>query len=246
VIGAQRAGTTTLHELICSHPQAARSAGKEIHFFDLYFEKGPDWYRAHFPRTERLRRAGRITGETSPYYLFHPAAPARAAGLVPRAKILAILRNPVDRTYSHYWHTLRGGAEPLRFEEALEAEPDRLAGEERRLLAETGFISRAHQHHSYLARSIYAEQLRHWLEMFPRERVLVLEARVFFADQDAGTRRLFEFFGLAPHGARPARRRNEASYPPMAPGTRRRLLEFFAPHNARLFELLGERFDWQD
>ncbi|HUF37253.1 MAG TPA: sulfotransferase domain-containing protein [Anaerolineales bacterium] len=246
VIGAMRAGTTTLHDLICRHPRVVPAIGKEIHFFDLNYPKGERWYRAHFPPAEKLRRIEGITGEASPYYLFHPAAPARAADLVPAAKIVAVLRHPVERAHSHYWHTVRHKAEPLAFDEALDREPDRLAGEEDRILAEAGYTGHAHQHHSYQARSSYAGQLARWLDRYPRERVLVLEQRRFFGAPEAGAGRLFEFLELDPHPVPSPRRFNEAGYPPMAPETRERLLAHFAPHNARLFDLLGERFDWDD
>jgi hypothetical protein len=246
VIGAMRAGTTTLHDLVCRHPRVVPAIGKEIHFFDLNHRKGERWYRAHFPPAEKLRRARWITGEASPYYLFHPAAPARAAELVPDAKIIAVLRHPVDRAYSHYWHTVGHRAEPLAFEEALDREPDRLAGEEERILSEAGYAGRAHQHQSYLARSIYAGQLARWFDRYPRDRVLVLEQRSFFGDPEAGANRLFEFLELDLHPVRAPRRFNEAVYPPMPQETRERLLAFFAPHNDRLFDLLGERFDWSD
>jgi hypothetical protein len=248
VIGAMRAGTTSLHDLIGSHPQVAEAIRKEVHFFDLNFERGPDWYRAHFPRAEMLRRTGRITGETSPYYLFHPAAPARAAGLLPDARIIAVLRHPVDRAYSHYWHTVRHGVEPLVFEAALAREVDRLEKDEPRFIEAPRYSGLVHQHHSYRSRSIYADQLARWLDRYPRSQVLVLEQRRFFADPRAGSRRLFDFLGLdlEPHSALSPGRLNEADYPPLAPETRRDLLAFFAPHNARLFELLGESFDWQD
>jgi len=246
VIGAMRSGTTSLHDLVCRHPQVLGAIKKEIHYFDLNFVGGERWYRAHFPRVERLRSRRGITGEASPYYIFHPLAHRRAADLVPGARILVILRHPIDRAYSHYWHSVQLGEEPLFFEEALRQETARLAGEERRLLADPPHVSRPHLRWSYLSRSIYAVQLERWLTAFPRGQLLVLEYRTFFEDLGARSRQLFDFLGLDSHPAHLPKKLNRTTYPPMAPETRMRLLEFFAPHNARLFGLLGETFDWQD
>lgn len=246
IIGAMRAGTTSLHDLACSHPLVRPGIRKEVHYFDLYFDRGLNWYQAHFPRSGSLARTGSKTGETSPYYLFHPEAPRRAARQLAGARIIAILRDPVDRTYSHYWHTVRHRAERLSFEEALAVEDDRLAREAERLRSDPGRARFAHQHYSYQARSIYADQLAAWFSVFPRERVLVLEQEQFFSHLWTGANRLFEFLELPPHEPRVSRHLNERAYPPMKPETRARLARFFAPHNARLFDLLGESFAWWD
>ena len=107
IIGAQKAGTTSLASYLAAHPGVVPSKRKEVHFFDLNYEKGVDWYRSHFPiaRGQGLRRRMRgrrmLTGEASPYYIFHPLAASRAFDLLPAARVIVLLRNPVDRAYSH-------------------------------------------------------------------------------------------------------------------------------------------------
>src|SRR5439155_3447898 len=140
IIGAQRAGTTSLYLYLTQHPCVAPVViGKGVHYFDVDFAKGPGWYRGHFPVAARryLSRVGRdrplITGEGSPYYLFHPLVPERVAALLPEARLIALLRDPVERAYSHYQHFVERGIETLTFEQALEAEPERLKGEVERL-----------------------------------------------------------------------------------------------------------------
>src|SRR5919108_6081357 len=81
ILGAQRAGSTTLYRALIAHPQVRRALLKEVHFFDLNYHRGLRWYRAHFP----YRSPGRITGEASPYYLYHPHAPKRVARDLPDA-----------------------------------------------------------------------------------------------------------------------------------------------------------------
>jgi hypothetical protein len=247
VVGAQRAGTTSLYQYLVAHPPVGAPLRKEVHFFDLHYGRGLGWYRSHFPlraRRTAVERSGRrfVCGEASPYYLYHPAAAERAARTVPDARLLAILRNPVDRAFSHYHHERERGREPLSFEEALAREPERLAGQSERVAA--GGESEAHRVFSYLARGRYAEQLEPWLARFPRDRLLVLGSEAFYADPRAAMARVFAFLGLPPHEGS-HRAYNANRYAPMDPAMRRKLLEFFAPENERLFTLLGERFDWK-
>ena len=166
ILGAQKAGTTSLHEYLCEHPLASSSTVKEVHYFDLAYERGPAWYRAHF---QIPRRADEIAGEASPYYLFHPLVPARVARDLPEARLIVLLRNPIERAYSHHNHERALGFEKLGFVEAIECEPERLRGEEERLAGERGYRSFAHQHHGYLARGRYADQLERWLAHVERE-----------------------------------------------------------------------------
>src|SRR3954447_18625468 len=93
IIGAQRAGTTSLFHYLQRHPSVMQSSIKEVHYFDGSYNRGRRWYLSHFP----LRRAtsgGRITGEATPYYLFHPTVPTRVAVDFPDVKLIAILRDP--------------------------------------------------------------------------------------------------------------------------------------------------------
>lgn len=171
IIGAMRAGTTSLHSYINQHPQVAPALRKEIHFFDRNFHKGLGWYRAHFPC---CRAPNILTGEDTPYYLFHPAAPRRIMETLPTVTLIAILRHPVNRAYSHYWQKIRRGRETLSFVDALAAEDGRLQGETERLRDDPGHHSFNHNHFAYRARGRYAEQLERWFDLVPRDRLLVV------------------------------------------------------------------------
>ncbi|MDQ3658128.1 MAG: sulfotransferase domain-containing protein, partial [Actinomycetota bacterium] len=159
VIGAQKSGTTSFYRDVIRHPHVGRSTKKEVHFFDHNFDKGLDWYRAHFPSPELKDGRRTITGEASPYYLAHSLAPERAAKVVPQAKLIALLRNPANRAYSHYQHAVRYGRDPLSFEDAIEAEEDRMRKSRDKILAEQGFTPAIPSGHSYLARGVYVDQL---------------------------------------------------------------------------------------
>src|SRR6187551_3563074 len=147
VIGAQKAGTTALYAYLRWHPGIAGPSWKEVCFFDRHWWRGEAWYRGQFP----LRAGERLVGEASPSYLFHPLAPERARSLVPGAKLVALLRDPVDRAYSQYQHEVALGREPLSFEDALAAEEERTRGEAERLAADPRAFSRAWWDHTYAA-----------------------------------------------------------------------------------------------
>ena len=236
VIGAQRAGTTSLFYYLCGHPDVARPATKEIHFFDDNYWRGADWYRSYFALSFGGERA---TGEATPYYLFHPAVPARVAATIPDAKLVVLLRNPVDRSYSHYRKMKRMGIERLSFKKALAAEERRLAGEEERLLADPRYRSGHHRRHAYVGRSLYADQLERWLGAFPRDQLLVLLSEDFFARPAEVYAETLGFLGLPPWEPEALEDRNPASYRPLPPGLRAALEERFAEPNARLARLLG-------
>jgi hypothetical protein len=250
VIGGQRCGTTSLYDHLARHPDVLRAFRKEVHYFDVNWPRGEAWYLSHFPTRAWAgllsRRRGRpvVTGEASPYYLFHPAAAERAARTVPAARLVALLRHPVDRALSHYHHEVRLGHEKLAFEQAIDAEEERLAGQREALLADDRARSFAHRSWSYLARGRYAEQLEEWWRWFPRERLLVLRSEDLFADPEGTVERVQEFLGLAPMSLGGFGNVNEQRYSRMDPALRARLAARFEPHNRRLYELLGRDLGW--
>ena len=251
LIGGQRCGTTSLHQYLVRHPGVGTAFRKEVSFFDANWPRGDRWYRAHFPTTlsrswvQRKHGYPLMVGEATPQYVFHPAVPERVRALVPDVRLIVVLRDPVERAWSGYQLQRAIGVEPLEFEQALDQEPQRLAGEEARLLADPGYTSHAHRHFSYQARGMYADQLERWLALFPRDQLLVMDSAALFADPAAATARTFAFLGLPDHPA--------GSYPVAQNATRREgmpetvramLRERFREPNRRLFELLGEDYGW--
>jgi hypothetical protein len=245
IVGAQRAGTTSLYNYLAQHPDVGRvRLGKGVHYFDTNAEQSMAWYRSHFPLDARkLPIPGRPSnvGEGAPYYMFHPAVGARIDDALPGVKLIAILRDPVERAHSQWAHETARGFETLPFEEALQAEAGRLAGEEQRLLASPGAYSHSHQHHSYVARGQYAPQIERLWQRFGKDRVLVIPAKRLFERPAEAFADTLSFLGLAPfettyevHNAR--------SYSPIAPDTKAWLQGQFAESNARLVEILGPEF----
>ncbi|HET7555890.1 MAG TPA: sulfotransferase domain-containing protein [Gaiellaceae bacterium] len=243
VLGAQKAGTTALYTYLRRHPDLAGPSWKEVSFFDRHWVRGVAWYRGNFPNNARTR--GKLVGEASPSYLFHPLAPERVQEVVPEARLVALVRNPVDRALSHYNHEVALGREPLPFEEALDAEDERLRGEVERMLADPEYFSREWWGHTYKARGRYAEQLERWLAVFPQEQLLVVPTDDLAADPGGAYGRVLAFLGVQPHRLDSYPRVYERQYEPMKPGTRERLAAEFDEPNRRLYELLGRDLGWR-
>jgi hypothetical protein len=247
IIGASRSGTTALFYDLIHHPGVKRPVRKEIHFFDRNFDRGVDWYRSHFPLRRQMSHGGHsfLTGEATPYYLAHPLAPARVRRLLPDVRMLVLLRNPIDRAYSSYQQWKREGVETEPFERAIALEPGRMDGEVERLVNEPGYSSFNHYHHGYLTRSVYWRDLERWFSQFPREQFCVLDTAALRNDPATAWAEALGFIGLPQWAPATFTVRNSGgAYEAMAPAVRTQLVEYFRPHNERLFELLGRRFDW--
>jgi hypothetical protein len=251
MIGAQRCGTTSMFLALASHPQVIRPKyRKGVNYFDLNYARGENWYRGHFPTTAAARRAAAGYGEpvafeASGYYLYHPLAIERLARDLPEAKLIVMLRNPVQRAFSAYKHERAGGFEQeTSFERVLELEDSRLAGEVERMRREPGYQSYSHRHHSYRRRGQYAEQIERVFGLFAREQVHILESEAYYADPPREYQRVVEFLGL--HAFEPQRFSQPKAHPsePMAPATLDLLTRHYAPHNERLAELLGQPPRW--
>jgi hypothetical protein len=248
IIGAQKAGTTSLASYLAAHPCVVAPKWKEVHFFDLNYANGVDWYRSHFPiATARLLKSrfhGQPlrAGDATPYYLLHPQAPSRAADLIPTARIIILLRDPVDRAYSHYHHEVRLGKETLSFDKAIEAERSRIDGEHERLENEPSYQSVSYQHFTYLARGLYADQIARWLNYYCPAQFLVLSSEQFFESPARAYENVLKFLGL-PSWQLPAYPAEHVGrYVPMSAATRGWLRQFYAPHNQILRRQLNSKW----
>ncbi len=251
IIGAQRAGTSSLYNYLIQSPFVLPALKKEVHFFDDGFEHGLDWYRAHFALSahqrllKRMRGVCRI-GEASPYYILHPHAPSRIRETLPTVKLIILLRNPVDRAESHYHHQRRRGRETLSFEEAIESESERLHGEMEKMLVDPTYVSMPHRKFSYITRGRYIEQLPIWYELFAPEQLYVLRSEDLFSDPAAAVSAVITWLGIPEYHLDPFKSFNRATYTKMNPGTRERLVRYFKPYNQRLNEFLGRDMKWDD
>ena len=252
IIGAQRGGTTSLYRYLCSHPEVAPAVlNKGIHYFDTNYPKGERWYRTHFPTTTyrawMKRRAGvprTITGEGSPYYVFHPQGAERIAACVPDARFILLLRDPVDRAYSHHQHEVARGFETLSFEDALEREEERIAGEEDKMRADSAYVSFEHQHHTYLARGRYLEQIQRWNSFLPADQLLVIDSADMFADPDGTYQQVLSFLGLSARSLPRYGKLNAHAYQDMPERARSFLHARLDAPSRELQDYLGRPLRW--
>ncbi len=245
--GVQKCGTSSLFAWMAQHPEIHGSTPKEVHYFD----GGPSWerdewplrepwYRAHFP-TRRQVGAG-ITIESTPRYMLHPEAPERIAERLPNVRLIVLLRNPVERAISHFFHQKKRGREPLTLLDALENEAQRvgLRADGSYPLTHDGWI-----HASYVLRGMYADQIERLYASIDPDRVLVLESDRMFANPGPTLQRVFEFAGVRPDvvpddlSPRMVGRRTNVS-----PQARAYLERVFEEPNERLYEMLGKDFGW--
>lgn len=249
IIGAQRCGTTSLYKYLCQHPEIHPSYPKEIHYFSNYYRKGINWYRSHFPLKRSIPKINRdgtgkyITGEATPYYLFHPLAPLRASITIPHAKIIVLLRDPIERAYSHFYHEVNMGVETLNFENAIREEESRLNNEFAKLVKDENYRSFNYQHFSYLNRGKYADQIQRWMQHFPSDSILILKSNDLNSDPIQSFHKVTEFLGLRYWENISFNKYHISTYPPMEEKTKNKLKAYFQVHNQKLYELTQIKFD---
>jgi len=244
IIGAQKCGTTSLFYYLSQHPQLNLPTIKEIHFFDLEYERGIDWYYRSFPKNPFLNN--KLTGEASPYYLFHPLVPERVFKHLPKVKIIVLLRNPIERAYSHYHHQRKLGNEPIQsFEEAIINEELRISEEEEKLKRGIMNESPAHRHYSYLSRGLYSVQIEIWMRYFSMSQMLFIKSEDLFEHPKPVLNKVYDFLiirKILPQCLTP---QNTNDYPDINFNTRENLRNFYENDSKILKELLGVKFSWE-
>lgn len=166
-IGAQKCASSWLHSLLATHPQVGASRPKEVDFFSYYFDRGFRWYESHFPAGKPLRF------ENAPSYFHDPRAPGRLRGFAPDARIIALLRDPVERAYSNHLHeVIKGHIPPVSFAEGLANNP------------------------AYVEQSRYNTHLSRWYDAFPRAQIKVIVAEEIGEDAQSLAREVFAFLGI--------------------------------------------------
>lgn len=247
IIGAKKCGTTSLFKYLIEHPNVGTPIKKEISFFDVNFRKGISWYKSYFPTVEqKLYKPCFITGEATANYIDNPDVPSRVAETIPNVKLIALLRNPVDRAYSHYYHTKRIGREFLSFEEAIEQEEERVKNIRSGILQDKyGNFYHQDYNYTYLSSGIYIEQLQAWFNLFSKKQILVLTSEDFFAKPAAIFQQVLDFLGLPSCELKQYKKYNYNRYAnKIDPTTRQYLIEYFQPHNNKLYQLLDKKLNW--
>lgn len=254
VIGTKRGGTTSLWRYLIQHPLVPRLFPawntKTSHYFEENWGRGEAWYRSHFPTVrqraalERKHGAPPKVGEAAPLYMFHPLVPGRVAELMPQARMIVLLRDPVERAFSHWKERRTEGKEPLDFAAALAAEESRTAGERERLSADPTYVSEAFDWYSYRARGRYLEHLEPWLTTFDRDQLFFVASETLYREPADTYARILDFIGLPAYELPAYDVFNDRPSKGMDDAVRAELSAYYRPYNAALSARLGMTFDW--
>jgi len=186
-VGAQKAGTTTLHEILAQHPEIFLPEIKETHFFfkEDKYQKGLSHYSKTYFKNWKGEKA---VGEVDPGYMYFPFVPERIyKDLGKDIKILILLRNPVDRAYSQYLMNVRRSLETKSFEEAIESEKERI---------KEGFFN--FRMFGYVERSLYLKQIKRLLKFFPVENMFFIIFETEFLNKREETiKKVFDFLNIS-------------------------------------------------
>ena len=250
VIGAVRCGTTSLYQNICEHPYVLAAKQDEIGFFDSNYHLGIDWYKSFFPKNSQLQKLKKkkgfaITGEDTPFYFWDKLANERIFQLIPNCRLIAILRNPVDRAYSNYQLSIRNGSEKFSFEIAINIEKEVLDNEGIHTSNQID-LNKFSQPRSNLVKGWYYEQLKLWLDKFPEEQILVISTEELETNPQKTMNKVFQFLKLPEHNLKKFQKLKSSQYGPMDSKVRHDLSNYFKPKNEKLFSLIGEKFSWKE
>ena len=249
IIGSMKCGTTSLYYDICEHPCTLAATYDEIGFFDSNFHLGLNWYRSMFPRKKQIedvkqREGVAITGEDTPFYFWNPVAAKRIQKLLPNIKLITILRNPIDRAYSEYQDLVSSESNSPSLETFIENEIN-TRRKDSSLITEENFEI-FNQKNSYLLKGIYVDQLKIWAGLFPKEQIFTLSTENLNSEPITTLESVFQYLNLPDYKIKNIQLQKQKKYVPMNSQTRKILIEFFKPHNERLFKFIGKKFDWDE
>ena len=237
IAGASKSGTTSVYHYLRHHPQVLLSHKKEINFYSQDYQRGLDWYLAHFPTI--TDNPDFLTGEATPNYIRFPQAARRIKDTFPKTKIIVLLRNPADRAISWHYHKYNSGLTNLDLKTAIATEIKKLAAISEAEI-DTGYCKTDN-----IVSSLYIYQVKPWIEILGREQFLILKSEDFYANPEENMAKVCQFLGLPNCPLDKYPRVNSGSYNEIDSSLRQTLVEYFAPYNLQLEEYLGMQFNWQ-
>ena len=249
VIGVGRGGTTSCFHYLSQHPSIIGSAYDEIGFFDENFHLGLNWYRSMFPtkflKKKIVKKFGKcLTYDVTPAYIRKPWVARRIKELFPEIKLIVLLRNPVDKAYSHYHSSIKSGVQKYSFEEMVEEDIKTFQKFENTNSIIDDEYFRNYIEKSHLGRGLYAQQLKIWFELFDPKQLLILTSEELSTETNKAMNKIFQFLDLPDYEIPDTVKRSTANYTNMKMDTRKKLISFFSKYNQDLFKLLNREFDW--
>lgn len=249
--GVQKGGTTSLYSAITQHPQIIPAKFKEVFFYgnDEQYKLGLSHYRQFFAtnmyKSYRRLKAGKevYTLDASTNTFENPKVPSRILKNNPKAKVIFIFRNPVDRTFSHYNMALKKGWELADLRNALDLEEKRLEIG-RQISEKSGKYNFIYYRLGYKERSKYINSLKFWFNEFPRENILILSSEEFFKEPQKVFNEVCDFLALDKIQNVKFEKLNEGNGQAINPEIRAELANYFKSYNEEFYTLTGEKFNW--
>lgn len=253
IIGAARSGTTSLYDHLIQHPSVHPTIGKELHYFEMYYNRSANWYRSCFPYrlnkfyVKKIQNKNFLTGDATPRYIDNPHIPTRIKQLTPNAKFIVLLRNPIERAFSHYNMNIKNGYETLSFEKAIELENDRIKNGYDKML-KNGSYSGDYFAYAYLERGKYAEKLKKWFQVFPKKLFVIKNSDDFFTESERTYNEILQFLQLSKWKLKKYVPQMVGKYQQneIDPKIKKQLIEYFKPYNEDLYKLLDTNYHWDE
>lgn len=250
IIGFPKAGTTSLYHYLIQHPNVGASTEKELDFFNFSYWRGMSWYRTRFPTIFEKKKIEKITGtkfvvgEASPLYVYHPLVPQRIKQNLPNVKLIVILRNPIDRAYSHHQQNLRRGWDTMKFEEAIHEDEKRFQYMNEKFLHGLRNYEKFEMPAPVVSIGKYYKFLEKWMETFPKNQFLIIEDIDLEEKLDLTLKKIFNFLEIEEHKIKDIKKMNTGKYQKINEQTYENLKKMYKPYNEKLENLLKMKFNW--
>lgn len=246
IVGTQKGGTTSLYHYLTQHDNIDKSPIKEINYFNLLNSQHINEYKHYFPlRINTLFNSKLICGEATPDYIIYPQIPKLIKETIPNVKIIMLLRNPVDRLFSHYSHNLMMNREWLTLNEAIDFEDKRIGKNKINIFTNKNDMIKNYSNYSYINKGLYYEQISYFKECFEDDKLLILQSEKLFKNPLEITNLCLQFLNLSKLDKIEAEPQNTRKVKiDIDKKLYQRLKEFYNPHNEKLYKMINQRFDW--
>ena len=234
-----------MYNYLIQHPQVLKNLREETGYFISNSEKGIKWYRSNFPLKLFIKDNEFMVGET--VNLAGTLVPERISQIIKQPKIISILRNPVDRTYARYLALVREGYEKLSFEEAIESETNFFVKNEKKMIEDKIWPPLNSRLPLYRLSGIYIDYILRWNQFFNMKKMLTISSESLFEKPMDTINESLKFLDKKQLSkVKNISINYEIKSKPMKEKTREALIEYFRPHNTRLFKFIGKKLDWNE